>query len=612
MPYGIELTARQSSSHYDRVAAAKGTDCMAGGLGKRGTVWQWKGRLFTVCLMVVIGSLWGGQAWLNHSLALADAENLAVSLARSLQYQVHGSLRGVEALLNEVADSLESGHGLTPVQRERYRGRLAGSPEIRNLVVADADGRVTDISVAQPGEAISHGIGTVGDRDYFQALRTGGTSRPLVIGAPVVSRFSGQSSIPVARAIFRGDNSFAGIVVAGIDPREFREQIESVAVEPEGGAALIRSDGIFLARVPRHDEYIGRSVATSPLFRDHLSRSPSGIAHFVSVADGNDKIVAFETLTNYPLVVTVGITSRTALARWKRQTTIEAMVLAVLAASLLMVATLYDLRVALSRRLTEQLAASHDELERQVEERTAHLAASNAELERFAYVASHDLKEPLRSVSGFLQLLDRRYRDKLDAEGHEFIEFAVNAAKRSSAQIDDLLAFSRVGRLDGPPECCDSGALARGALESLAPAMDGLEADVAIGDLPPVWGRPAQLQSVFQNLIGNAVKYHAEGRPPRVDVRAERDSDGMIRFSVADNGIGIEAQYHERVFGIFQRLHPIGRYPGTGIGLAMCRKIIQRHGGRIWLDSRPGAGTTVFFTLKHADGDAPRLQASAQ
>lgn len=577
---------------------------MAGGVGGQGLVWRWKGRLFTISLMTVIGLLWGVQVWRNHDILVAEAETLVASLARSLEYQVQGSMRGVEALLSEVADGMETGQSLSPVQRERYRARLAGLPEIRNLVIADSEGRVADVSVTQPGETVSLGIGTIGDRDYFQALRDGGDSRPLVVGAPVTSRFSGQASIPVARAIRKSDKAFAGIVVAGINPLVFRDQIESVAVEPEGGAALFRADGVFLARVPRHDEYIGRSVASSQLFRDHLSHSPSGVAHFVAVADGNDKIVAFETLSNYPLVVTVGITKRTALERWRSQSAAEAMVLLVLAAALLALATLYDLRVAANHRLAEQLAASHRELERQVEERTAHLAASNAELERFAYVASHDLKEPLRSVSSFLQLLNRRYGGKLDAEAHEYIDFAVNAAKRSSAQIDDLLTFSRVGRLDDPLECCDTVALARAALESLTSAVESHRAQVTIGALPPVWGRPTQVQSLFQNLISNSIKYHDEARPPRVEVTAEPAENGMIRIAVSDNGIGIEPQYHDRVFGIFQRLHPIGRYPGTGIGLALCRKIVEHHGGCIGLDSRPGIGTTVFFTLRRAEAGA--------
>jgi light-regulated signal transduction histidine kinase (bacteriophytochrome) len=204
-------------------------------------------------------------------------------------------------------------------------------------------------------------------------------------------------------------------------------------------------------------------------------------------------------------------------------------------------------------------------------------------------------------VSSFLQLLERRYGGQLDGDARDYIAFAVGGAKRMSVLINDLLAFSRVGRQDGAPELCDTQGLARAALNALASAVAENNADVGIDPLPAVWGKPSQLQSLFQNLIGNAVKYHAPDRPPVVRVSAETQPDGMARFSVADNGIGIEAQYHERIFGIFQRLHPVDRYAGTGIGLALCRKIVERHGGTIWLDSQPGAGTTIQFTLKAAD-----------
>lgn len=569
----------------------------------RSGIWHWKGRIAALGLVGLIALLWTGQVWRNQGIALTDAEILTVSLARSLEYQVRGSMRTIDALLSEAADSVDPVGGLDAAQRERFRLRLAGLPEIRNLVLVDADGKVVDLSIAQPGQTPSRGIGTIGDRPYFQTLRDGGAGNSLVVGTPVISRFSGQASIPATKAILR-NGVFIGAVAAGIEPLIFRDQIASVAIEPEGGAALIHTDGTFLARVPKHEENLGRSVARSPLFVDHLSRRRSGVAHFVSVADGNDKIVAFETVADYPMLVTVGITRRTALERWRRQTSTEALVLAVLAGALFMAAALYDQRAAAGARMAAQLADARNQLERQVEERTAHLAASNAELERFAYIASHDLKEPLRSVSGFLQLLDRRHRDRLDDEAREYIDFAVNAAKRSSAQIDDLLALSRVGRMDGPAEPCDAESLAKAAAESLSASVEELGAEIVVRPMPVVWCRPAQLQSLFQNLIGNALKYHDEARRPRVELRAEDGPDGMVLFSVIDNGIGIAPEYHETVFGIFQRLHPYGRYPGTGIGLALCRKIVERHGGTIRLDSVLGAGTTVFFTLSRAEAPA--------
>ncbi|MBX9634797.1 MAG: hypothetical protein K2X44_07420, partial [Magnetospirillum sp.] len=438
------------------------------------------------------------------------------------------------------------------------------------------------------------------DREYYGNSVKQFPGRRFYIPQPVISRFSHLASIPMAQAIAGRDGHFAGMVVAGVDPAAFRDKLGSVLIEADGGASVIRRDGIFLARMPNHDQFLGRSVGTSPLFQEHLVQSANGVAHFVSVADGNDKIVGYRTLPNYPLVVTVGITKRTALARWHSQMMIEAAVLALVACALFGLAWLYDLRAVASHRLTEELARNRDLLERQVAERTAHLAASNAELEQFAYVASHDLQEPLRTITGFLQLLARRYQGQLDAEADEFIEFAVGGAKRMATLINDLLAFSRVGRNETPDEPCDAQALAQAAADSLGTAVAECGAAISIGSLPKVWCRPAELQSVFQNLMGNAVKYRDDQRAPVVTVAAEPAGGGMIRFTVTDNGIGIDPEYHERIFGIFQRLHPRDRFEGTGIGLALCRRIVDRHGGRIWIESQPDMGTTMLFTLRAA------------
>jgi light-regulated signal transduction histidine kinase (bacteriophytochrome) len=223
------------------------------------------------------------------------------------------------------------------------------------------------------------------------------------------------------------------------------------------------------------------------------------------------------------------------------------------------------------------------------------LQRSNAELEQFAYVASHDLQEPLRKVASFCQLLQRRYGGQLDERADQYIEYAVDGAKRMQVLINDLLAFSRVGRsaASAVPVALDE-ALAQ-ARANLATAIAESGAVIEAGPLPVVLGEPALLTAVFQNLLSNALKFHGAAAP-HVVVTVRRDGD-QWEFSVSDNGIGIDAEYAERVFVIFQRLHDKSAYSGTGIGLAMSRKIIEFYGGRIWLDTAHSGGSRFLFTL---------------
>jgi signal transduction histidine kinase len=242
------------------------------------------------------------------------------------------------------------------------------------------------------------------------------------------------------------------------------------------------------------------------------------------------------------------------------------------------------------------LRAAHDQLDEQARE----LTRSNAELEQFAYVASHDLQEPLRKVASFCQLIEQRYEAQLDDRGKQYVAFAVDGAKRMQQLIDDLLAFSRVGRGSADQPVVAGDDVLRQALASLAEAIEESGARIDAGPLPPLRGEPALLAAVFQNLVGNALKFHGTG-PPHVAIWAERHADEWV-FACADDGIGIEPEYAQRIFMIFQRLHPKDAYAGTGIGLAMCRKIVEYHGGRIWLDTDAPDGRTTFrFTLPAVD-----------
>ncbi len=236
------------------------------------------------------------------------------------------------------------------------------------------------------------------------------------------------------------------------------------------------------------------------------------------------------------------------------------------------------------------------ELEQRVAERTAELKRSNLELEQFAYVASHDMREPLRAVSGFSQILKRNCSDKLTPHEDEMIGHIVDGAKRMADIIDDLLALSRIGSQPHQFEMMEIAKPLERALENLSVTIRERRALILHDALPTLPVDGSQLALLFQNLIGNAIKFCGE-RTPEIHLGAAREGDGFWTISVRDNGIGIEPKYFERIFGIFQRLHTRDEYPGTGIGLAICKKIVERHGGKIWLASAAGNGTTFYFTL---------------
>lgn len=254
-----------------------------------------------------------------------------------------------------------------------------------------------------------------------------------------------------------------------------------------------------------------------------------------------------------------------------------------------------------------KVEAANRELLREVAERRAAeqglmaksvaLERSNSDLEQFAYVASHDLQEPLRMVSSYVQLFAKRYHGRIDSQADKYIEYAVEGAKRMQELIAGLLEYSRVARQTEDPAPVSADASLDQALFNLRGVIEETGTRVLRDPLPSVLADSAQLAQVFQNLVANAVKFRWPDTVPVVHISA-RTQSGDVLFSVRDNGIGINPRYAERVFVIFQRLHTRAEYPGTGIGLAVCKKVIERHGGRIWFESEPGTGSTFFLTLR--------------
>ncbi len=247
------------------------------------------------------------------------------------------------------------------------------------------------------------------------------------------------------------------------------------------------------------------------------------------------------------------------------------------------------------RDITERKSA-----EAKLQQTMQDLARSNAELEQFAYVASHDLQEPLRMVTSFVQLLARRLEGKLDADSSEYIAYVVDGASRMQMLINDLLAFSRVGTRGNPFEVTECEAALHSAVTNLQLTIEDNDVVITHDPLPTVMADGMQLVQLFQNLISNAIKFHGEERP-RIHISAKQEENEWV-LSVRDNGIGIDPEYHERIFLIFQRLHGRGEYAGTGIGLAICKRIAERHGGRIWVQSELGKGSTFYFTIPVAGG----------
>jgi chemotaxis family two-component system sensor kinase Cph1 len=249
-------------------------------------------------------------------------------------------------------------------------------------------------------------------------------------------------------------------------------------------------------------------------------------------------------------------------------------------------------------KLIRDLRDSYAELERTKEDlelKTQELARYNDDLKEFAYAASHDLQEPLRIIRGYVQLLAKRYKGKLDADADDFIKYAVEGAGRMERLIKDLLEYSRLGISGETLKLSECAELVERAIANLQIAIQESGAEVTHDPLPAIAVDPSQLSRVFQNLIGNAIKFHGEAAP-RVHISAERQGKDWV-FSVRDNGIGMAPDQSERIFVIFQRLHTREEYDGTGIGLAICKKIVERHGGKIWVESEEGKGSTFYFTI---------------
>lgn len=511
-------------------------------------------------------------------------------------------------------------------------------PGFMNVALVDGDGQLRGSFLPTTG-AINYT-----DRVWFQeCVRTG----EFTLSEYVVGKTTKEPTMPLAFPVKGPDGNVIRILVAGLDFEWIYRLAGELELPEDTSVLIIDRSGNLLVRFPDPEEYIDVNISQTELGQASLRRQ-SDILHLKDLS-GTDRLFLVSPLESDGVFfgsLALGFSRDFVYRDYNRALIINVLLLA-LAYFLAVLSLGWGLRFLVlnpSRKILDAFAhlssglasfrieplKTNDEMAQlieafnamaselqghrqnleklieartdELERRTVELKRSNEELEQFAYVASHDLQEPLRMVASFTQLLAERYRGKIDEKADEYIHYAVDGAKRMQGLINDLLSYSRVGTKGKPFGKVDAGDVLKQTLEVLEGAIRESGATVLVDPLPAVVCDANQLAQVFQNLIGNAIKYRGEVAPHiEISAREERDS---WEFVIKDNGIGIDPQYFDRIFIVFQRLHDRDSYPGNGVGLSIVKKIVERHGGRVWLESEVGKGSIFRFTLpKRNEGD---------
>jgi signal transduction histidine kinase len=567
-------------------------------------------------LLMVQGFLY--YRWFTAQRALEERNNL--ELARAVARSFEEFIRDVRQEEAALAAALIS---LGPYTTEHINLMLSLSverfPGVRSWHWIDPDGIIVASS-----DAKARGL-DVSDRDYFKATRAG---REWALSDLTIGRATGLPTFFISTRVDGADGVLKGTLAASVDPWRLGELGMAVERGREGRIRLFDSRDALAYERPRGPISSGGRIVIihdSLLRKVRAGQEAKGIIDS-DVAGGGRLIAARVPVRGTGWVAGAARPESEAMSPILRTlnlvlTVSVATLLASLGAALLISRRIAltvrrlgnhavavgngDLRRRVSgsgvielRDLASALNAMTQELQDRTEamEKTAQeLERSNRDLAQYAAIAAHDLQEPLRVVAGFLQILERKYKGKLDPEADRYIAFAVDGAVRMKALINDLLAYSRVETRGKPFAMTDCASPLSEAIKNLSETITATGARVTCTAMPVLSVDSAQLTQLFQNLIGNAIKFHGAS-PPEVEVSA-RDTGEAWEFTVRDNGIGIETQYFDKIFVIFQRLHSRDEYPGTGVGLAICKKVVERHGGRIWVESEMSKGSAFYFTI---------------
>lgn len=558
-----------------------------------------------VIAAIVIIVLLGGNAWHLHDdyhTSIHSAETLTNAVVRSIERHLQASFRRVDALLADTTSAVAQGRHTTTDFRDRLASRMETMPEISQIAVVDAAGKSTQWSWAADG--VPPYPQDVSTRDFFLAQKAAPQSGQLVVGHPQPERADDARTISFSHPVLGADGRFHGVVVAAVDADFYARFLEALLLDESGGSAVITRDGHIVARAPKHEEKFGIDISASDLFTRYLPQGPAGIAHLVSKADGNPKLLGYRVIDGFPLVVTSGYSIARALGPWET-VAMMASALAAISSTILfawawradrhsLALTRYRHWLAAEVELrTAGLAAAHDA----VEQRSARLDEANGQMRDLIRMIAAEMQAPLRVLTERIAAVQQLAGGKSDEADH-WLGFITAGGVHLRALLRDYQRF--VAALSDSPRLrpLDSGEVIRGAAGLIA-GMWGDRVCFEIGPLPRLLADRDMLLELFLQLFANAV-IHSK-RPVTVTVTAEQQQDGWC-LTVSDDGPGLPAVNGEQLFRAFETAHD--RDPdSTGLGLPLCRVIVQWHGGRIWATSRVGKGCDIHFVLPDADSD---------
>lgn len=526
-------------------------------------------------------------AWQGYRITMQDGErdvqrSVAVFYSQALNvFQTNELIaeRVSERLAGMTWDQIETSKDV----HDYLKNITDNFPQAQAIWLADSSGKIRNASQPLPESPVS-----VADRDYFKTLRERDVG--TAIGDLVQARVMKGWNFNTARRRVSSGAAFDGIVIVTLFESYFSDFWKRGVSGADTVVALMRRDGKFLARTPRIEPAALSVQADTPLMR--LSRTAEqGAFRATSKTDGVDRLYAFHKLPKYDVILAYGAGVQTVLAPWRADLLVYGALFGSAALALLMLSLLAQ-RTAHQAEMRERNAI----LEQRVLERTAELQAANQELEAFTYSASHDLRAPLRGIDGFAKVLEEDYAERLDADGKDALHRVRAAAQRMAELIDALLNLSRLTRSDMNLEVVDLSALARSVVEALKASDPARSVVFEIPARLEVRGDRRLLAVLLDNLLGNAWKFSGKHATARIELGVTTIDDKPACF-VRDDGAGFDMAHAANLFAPFQRLHSVSEFPGTGIGLATVRRIVQRHGGRVWAEAAVDHGATIYFTL---------------